>query len=76
MVTMEKLIRDSKMDESEKTMWLELLPTMTEEHKNWLRANIEGENLAISQLEQKYGKVKTDEEKVKLRQGYIRYLTA
>lgn len=73
---MEKLIRDSQMDESEKAMWLDLLPTMNDEHKNWLRTNIEGENAAIAQLEQKYGKIMIDEEKVKFREMMIKELTA
>lgn len=64
------------MEEAEKEMWLELLPTMTEEQKNWLRVNIEGENAAIAQLERKYGKIMVDEEKVKFREMMIKELTA
>lgn len=74
MVTMEKLIRDSEMDESEKAMYLELLPTMTDEHKFWIRTNIETEKYELGELEKKYGKILMDEEKVKLRQGRINYL--
>ena len=73
---MEKLIRDSEMDEGEKTMWLELLPIMTEVQKNWLKINLETEKYELGELEKKYGKILMDEEKVKLREGYISYLTS
>jgi hypothetical protein len=71
---MEKLIRDSEMDESEKAMWLELLPTMTDDHKFWLRTNIETEKYELGELEKKYGKIKTEEEKVRFRMMNEAYL--
>jgi hypothetical protein len=73
---MEKLIRDSQMDESEKTMWLELLPSMNSTQKNWLRTIIETENRKLYDLELKYGKLMVDEEKVKFRKIELVRLTA
>ncbi len=73
---MEKLIRDSQMEELEKDYWVEMLPSMNPTQKNWLRTIIETENAKLYDLELKYGKVMMDEEKVKFRQMMIKELTA
>lgn len=73
---MEKLIRDSQMEELEKNYWIEMLPSMNLTQKKWLRTIIETENAKLYDLELKYGKVMMDEEKVKFREMMIKELTA
>lgn len=74
---MGKLIRQTDaMDDLEKSYWIELLPSMTDGQKDWLRISIETHDKKMKELEAKHGKIKTEEEKIKMREGYIEYLTS
>lgn len=63
------------MDDLEKEYWTTLLPSMTKEQKDRLAGIIETHDMKVKELESKYGKVRTDEEKVKMREEWIEYLT-